>query len=263
MVDQFSFELAGLVTNLDSLAQQSSIDLYNHPHLFAIDNVSPKLYSGNASLLHQLFEECATESPTSVALEWVYDISQDGTVSSHTWTFDELNASANRLAHYILEELLDSKASVPDSVIIPLCLEKSPLLYISMIAVMKTGCAYLPIDPQLPLERKLFMISDSDAKFILTTRDSQLTKEDFTSILVDSDDTFKAYPTSNPICRISSENLAYILSTSGTSGKPKSVMINVSSDEHSIFVCFTFYVNTELKFSITISFKVCCRSRIP
>jgi amino acid adenylation domain-containing protein len=161
--------------------------------------------------LHQLVEESAAQYPDKVALSFHHT----------TLTYTELNNTANRLA----QELL--KKGIKTGDIIGIALDRSAELIIALLAVLKTGAAYVPLDPEYPKDRIEFMLDDSGAVMLLT---SEKYKGHFASntmeVSIEEALTNSAnYSNNAPIVNVTGQNLAYILYTSGSTGKPKGVQI--------------------------------------
>lgn len=169
-----------------------------------------KLEGEGYDLLHSEFERHARENPSHVALEFL-----DNDCKITSWTFRELNEAANRVAHYLVSLGLKRDEAVP------LCLEKSPLFYICILGVLKAGCAFTPIDPTLPDQRKMFMVEELGARVVLVTAATaggmgRVAMVDVESGVMDSQ------PVTNlNISGLTPRCLAYRLYTSG-----KSVYIN-------------------------------------
>ena len=104
--------------------------------------------------VHRVFEAQAAEAPDALAL-----LSPTGPL-----TYAQLNARANRLAH-----LLRSRGVQPGAPV-ALCLERSSSLIVALLAILKAGACYVPLDPAYPASRLRTMAGDSTAHFILTTR---------------------------------------------------------------------------------------------
>ncbi|TCP59426.1 amino acid adenylation domain-containing protein [Tumebacillus sp. BK434] len=164
------------------------------------------------SCLHQLFEAQAARTPDAVAIQ-----SETGALS-----YAELNERANRLAQYLQEQ-----GAGPDG-LIAICMARSPELVIAILAVLKSGAAYVPIDPAYPADRIAFLLADGGAPLLLT--ESQLLPElpphDAKAICLDRDGAlFAAKDTANPKAAVGPQHLAYIIYTSGSTGQPKGVAI--------------------------------------
>ena len=159
--------------------------------------------------LHQLVEEQTVRTPdnTSVILD------------GEELPYHLLNEKANQLA-YVLRE----RGIRPGS-IIALSLEPSLELLVGVLGILKSGAAYLPIDPKLPQEKIRYMIKDYNHSLLLTR---STLKEAFTStgeIICLDDQSLYSGESSNPSPLITPNDLAYVIYTSGSSGKPKGVMI--------------------------------------
>lgn len=157
----------------------------------------------------QLFENQVKKTPGAIALQ------HEGTIIS----YKSLNEKANQLAKYLVET---QNISIDDFVGVKL--ERTPDLIISLLAVLKTGAAYVPIDVTYPKERIAFIENDSNCKCVIDTstfKEFLLQKEQY------SEENLKIQQNKN--------DLAYIIYTSGTTGNPKGVMIthlNVSAMLH-------------------------------
>ena len=159
-----------------------------------------------------LFEEQVQKTPYHIAV--VLDGKQ--------LTYKELNERANQLAHHLLG--LGVKAEA----LIPICIERSVEMIIGILGILKSGGAYVPIDPEYPEERIGYMLEDIAANLIVTsTENFQKLSRHSDLILVDigKKETFNALPVSNPQVGVKPNHLAYIIYTSGSTGKPKGVLI--------------------------------------
>jgi amino acid adenylation domain-containing protein len=133
-------------------------------------------------------------------------------------SYGELDARANRLAHYLV------KCGVGPEAIVGVHMDRSNELVVAMLAVLKAGGAYLPLDPNYPADRNAFMLSDAKARVVLTDRPFAVP---FDGVSIDVRSQEIAAASSAPIERaIDSANLAYVIYTSGSTGRPKGVMIS-------------------------------------
>ncbi|NLU68776.1 non-ribosomal peptide synthetase [Streptomyces sp. HNM0574] len=142
----------------------------------------------------------------------------------HALTYAELNARANRLAH-----LLIGKGVGPEQ-IVALALPRSAETVVAMLAVLKAGAAYLPLDPEHPAERLAFMLDDARPALVLTTGDTAhgLPGTTVPRLLLDADGTTDALtrqPATDPTTALRPENTAYVIYTSGSTGRPKGVAV--------------------------------------
>ncbi len=167
------------------------------------------------SLAHQQFEVQAAQTPDAIAI-----VDQ-----GRQFTYQQLNARANQLAHYL------QKHQVGPDTLVGVCLRRSPSLIIALLAILKAGGAYIPLDPEYPVERLAMMREDSQLALLLTTRHNLsdwMTSSKAIELDTQWDDITKE-STQNLDNSIQPNHLAYIIYTSGSTGKPKGVMIEHGS----------------------------------
>ncbi|MFH0733031.1 MAG: amino acid adenylation domain-containing protein [bacterium] len=139
-------------------------------------------------------------------------------------TYQELNKKANKLANY-----LRTVHSVKPNDLIGIMVERSELMVIAMLGVIKSGAAYVGIDTAYPQKRIEYLLKDSNAKILLTEKNI-LQKDSFRvmddTLIIDIEDVAIAHQKSNePVKKSSFDDLAYIIYTSGSTGDPKGVAI--------------------------------------
>ncbi|NRD71669.1 amino acid adenylation domain-containing protein [Shewanella sp. VB17] len=178
--------------------------------------------------LHQLFDEQVSKTPDNIAL--VFEDKQ--------LTYAELNVRANQLAHAIRDTYFDTTGhELKADTLIPLYLDRSLEMVISILAVLKAGGAYVPISPEYPAERTQFILTDTDAKMVVTQSQylGTLTAlgDDMSLLSADLSSSYESMPTQRPNLASTANDLAYVIYTSGTTGKPKGVMV-----EHDVFTYF-------------------------
>ena len=137
----------------------------------------------------------------------------------HGLTYRELDEKAERLARR-----LQRMGAGPEK-IVSICADRSLEMMVSMLAILKSGAAYLPIDPAYPFERSQFVLEDSKAVLLLVPRrmQTQLAAAGVETVLIDSVWDEAVPPGS--LGNVQSSNLAYVIYTSGSTGKPKGVMV--------------------------------------
>src|SRR5450755_2167024 len=140
-------------------------------------------------------------------------------------TYDELNRSANRIASRLRARGVGPGTSVG------VMMEKSLELVPAVLAVIKAGGAYLPLDPRYPPDRLQFMLDDAHPKVLLTQERLLGTLPDTTAVTlaVDAADALAAASEENPETTAGSDDLAYVIYTSGSTGQPKGAMITIRS----------------------------------
>ncbi|MCY7886185.1 non-ribosomal peptide synthetase DhbF [Bacillus spizizenii] len=169
--------------------------------------------------LQDMFEKQAILTPERIAL-----ICDDVQVN-----YQELNEKANRLAHLLIEKGLGPEQFVA------LVLPRSPEMVASMLAVLKTGAAYLPLDPEFPADRISYMLEDAKPSCIITTEEIAARLPDGLSVpqlVLDqtvTQEIVKRYSPDNPNVSVSLAHPAYIIYTSGSTGRPKGVVVTLKS----------------------------------
>lgn len=169
--------------------------------------------------LQDMFEKQAILTPERIAL-----ICDDVQVN-----YQELNEKANRLAHLLIEKGLGPEQFVA------LALPRSPEMVASMLAVLKTGAAYLPLDPEFPADRISYMLEDAKSSCIITTEEIAARLPDGLSVpqlVLDqtvTQEIVKRYSPDNPNVSVSLAHPAYIIYTSGSTGRPKGVVVTLKS----------------------------------
>ena len=160
--------------------------------------------------LAQLVEQQVERTPDAIAV--VYD--------KQRLTFRDLNARANQLAR----ELINQGAG-PDQ-IVGLYVTRSTDLIVALLAIVKAGAAYLPLDPMFPPERLGYMLSDSGSRLLITEESLRKTLPAFAGTIIELEENgWQANSRDNPAIAVRPEDLAYVIYTSGSTGKPKGVQI--------------------------------------
>lgn len=167
-------------------------------------------------LLHEFFERQAEQRPFQPALE----------CGRETFTYQDLNARANRLAHH-----LGQVGVVPGS-LVGVCLGRTPRLFVALLAVLKAGAGYVPLDPKFPPERIRYILADASVEVFLTEQSALETVGGVDVRRIVSIDAEAARISIQPISQPSLDpstlglrELCYVIYTSGTTGRPKGVMI--------------------------------------
>ena len=160
--------------------------------------------------IHHLFEEQVMRSPDAIAV--VYEGDQA--------TYSELNARANRLAHYLV------KQGAGEDTIVALCLERGIDMIAVLLAISKTGATYLPLDPIYPKARQELILEDARPLLFLTQKSllDKIPQSDARIILIDEKEKYNNEPANNLPFGDALKPL-YILFTSGSTGKPKGVPV--------------------------------------
>lgn len=166
---------------------------------------------GSEATIAGLFRRQAARTPEAVAV-----IAQDRPL-----TYRELDERSEELAAHLL-----NLGAATES-LIGVAMERTELLIVSLLAVLKAGCAYVPLDPAYPKDRLSWIIQDSTMPLLLTTERtrSQLPPEAANCRVIEVEKLIDAPAAVRSVERANGENLAYVMYTSGSTGKPKGVMV--------------------------------------
>ncbi|OUD14110.1 hypothetical protein TPSD3_07155 [Thioflexithrix psekupsensis] len=156
------------------------------------------------------FEQQAQQNPQHIAV----------TFERETLTYQQLNCQANQLAHYL--HRIGVQPEMPIAVFLPTSLAA----VVAIIAIVKAGAAYVPLDPDYPSSRLVFLLNDAEVKIILTTQVYQKKLPNSSAhILCLDQDFYQQELATNLALNITPEQLIYIIYTSGSTGQPKGVLI--------------------------------------
>jgi amino acid adenylation domain-containing protein/FkbH-like protein len=201
------------------------------------------LEPGKIASLHQFFEEQVRKTPDAPAL-----VSGTSRLS-----YRELNERANRIANRLI------KLGTGPEILVGVFVERTSHLLPAILGVLKSGSAYVPLDPMYPRERLSAILQDAKAPIVLTHKSLSAGLEGTTArvICVDSADEHLANESQeNPEINVSLDNLAYVLFTSGSTGRPKGVAL-----EHRSAVTFVQWAQTvfsrEELAAVLLSTSVC------
>jgi amino acid adenylation domain-containing protein len=162
--------------------------------------------------LHHLIEAQVDRTPAAIAVRY----------EGQSLSYQQLNQQSNQLAHHLRQ-----RGVTPDTPI-GVCLPRSLELLVTLLAILKAGGAFLPLDFDYPPARLSLMLEDAQPPVILTTSSLQSSLPDSAAQLVclDSEwETIVQQSTDNPNTPVTAHHLAYVIYTSGSTGKPKGVQI--------------------------------------
>lgn len=201
------------VFNAEGLEDTSDI-----PKLNAIErqqlakwNATQQDYPRDACI-HQIVSKCASTTPDAVAL----------VASDQLLSYRELNQRANQLAHYL------QALGVRPNILVGICVERSLDLVVGLLGILKAGGAYMPLDPSYPSERLGFMLEDAQAPVLVTQQHlaKRLDTQKAHVVCLDTEAiALSEQSTLDPTSTVTIDDLAYIIYTSGSSGRPKGVQI--------------------------------------
>ncbi len=216
LVMHFRTLLEGIVTNPDlSIAELPLLtEAERHQILFEWNDTAID-YPAH-TCLHQLVEQQVARTPDAPAVIYAHE----------RLTYHDLNARANQLAHY-----LQAQGVAPDT-LVGICMPRSLEMVVGLLAILKAGGAYVPLDPAYPKERLAFMLADTQMPLVLTQASflHDLPEHSTCAICPETEwVAIASQPATNPSSPVTSQHLAYVLYTSGSTGQPKGVAIEHQS----------------------------------
>lgn len=194
-----------------ALHQVEMLDESEQQQIIVDWNTNPREYPAESGL-HQLFEAQAERTPERPAIFCHLE-----KISYH-----ELNQRANQVAHHLIA------LGVRPEMRVGICVERGIPMVVAMLAVLKAGGGYVPLDPRYPAERLAYMLEDSQATVLLTEQLLRPQLPPFSGKVLELDahnSEISRRSVQNPETNVASENLAYVIYTSGSTGTPKGVVI--------------------------------------
>jgi amino acid adenylation domain-containing protein len=253
MAGHFRALLNSIIRDPDAMIDDLDILTGAERQQLLIDfNATGTSYSTD-KILPQLFEDQVRRTPDSVA------VLCDG----QQLTYAQLNARANQVAHHL------QGLGVGPDVPVAICMERCPEMVIGVLGILKTGGAYLPLDPAYPKDRLSFMLRDAHEPVVLTLERWRDSLADYRNRVVCLDagwEDIAPEREDNPVCAATARSLAYVIYTSGSSGQPKGVLC-----EHAGLVNYLSWVkdgplgDPELCMPMTtkLTFDMCLKQLFP
>lgn len=212
--------------------------------LFEFNNTKTEYQADKT--IKELFEEQVNKSPEKIAI--VYEDNQ--------MTYKQLNEKANQLAYYLR---INKKIKSND--IIGIMVNRSIEMIIGILAIIKAGGAYLPIDPDYPKERITYMLEDSNTKTVLVNNFTyNIVSSNIRMIDISLDSDIYKYQKNDNLDNINvQDDLLYVIYTSGSTGKPKGVMLthkNINNYINGLKKVIDFSENKTIVSVTTICFDI-------
>ncbi|MGQ0507504.1 MAG: amino acid adenylation domain-containing protein, partial [Myxococcaceae bacterium] len=213
--------LSGYELLLKAVAQDAQTPVGKLPMLSEQDraqlaqwNDGSKIAGIDSGVVHALIEAQAKKTPNKIAVEF----------EGKQITYAQLDARTNQLARKLRE------AGVQRGQHVGLCVERSIEMIVGVAAILKSGAAYIPLDPGYPAERLQYMVADSKMQVLVTESklEGELTLAVPNTLLVDQDKTFEGMdsaPLPSDAQSATPEDVAYVIYTSGSTGRPKGVLV--------------------------------------
>ncbi|MFH9349067.1 amino acid adenylation domain-containing protein [Kitasatospora sp. NPDC017646] len=188
-------------------------------HQLSVELNGPTVEFGPSRCVHQLFDEQAALTPDAVAVS----------CAGERLTFAGLAARANRLAHHLMD------LGAGPGTLVGVCVERGVDAMLALLGVMKTGAAFVPLDPDYPAQRLSMMLEDAAAPLVVTqtTVLDRVAGHEATVVCLDRDRAaIDARPDTAPESGAGVDDLVYVIYTSGTTGRPKGVQISHRNVHH-------------------------------
>ncbi len=163
-----------------------------------------------AALIHQPFESAVDWQPEAPAL----------IAGKVRLTYRELDARANQLAHAL------QRKGARAGRFVAICVGRRAELLVALLAVAKSGAAFLPLDPRYPASRLCFTLEDSEACCVVTTLAEEHLFAKHSKICVDDAEFMATLPQTRPLCTSATTDVCYAIYTSGTTGAPNGVLVS-------------------------------------
>ena len=213
LLERFQILLKAVVAEPDTpIAALPLLSPAERNHLIVELNQTAEVFP-HAPCLHQIFEAQVAQTPDGTAVRF----------ESRELTYAELNRRANQLAHRL------QKLGVGPEVLVAICMERSLDLPIALLAVLKAGGAYIPLDPAYPRKGLSFILEETGAPVVLT-QEGLADNQAFAGVQVirlDRDvGVFTTESTENPRSDVTGENLCYVIYSCGSTGQLKGAMLN-------------------------------------
>ncbi len=238
LVEHFQILLRGIIANPQHRLSQLPLLTEVEKRLLVEWNDTHVEYPQD-QCIHHLIEAQVELTPDAIAVE----------SATQQLTYRELNTQANQLAHYLQQQ------GVKPETLVGICVERSPMMLVGILAILKAGGAYIPIDPNYPAERINYIVADAGINLLVIQQGTGFgrgssrreasplgrtspTEVSSTVETINLDTDWQIITQAsidNPDSNVQPSNLAYCIYTSGSTGQPKGVMIQHDSLVN--FVC--------------------------
>jgi amino acid adenylation domain-containing protein len=225
MIGHYERLLRGVLANPHSSIVEVPMLSYEERHTVLVEFNQTAVDHPTGDVLHDFVAKQAALVPGNDAI-----IAGDEHV-----TYEELNARANQIAHFLI------RRGVRPNSLVGIYVERSAAMLVGILGILKAGAAYVPLDPNYPKERIRNILADSKSSILLTQASLAADLADFEGegISLDSDwPSISAESRENPVTSVTPGDLAYVLFTSGSTGRPKGVAI-----EHRSAATFVHWAN--------------------
>lgn len=231
------------------LSQFNLLQTTELEEVLAIAQAAPAPYELNQTLIDLFREQVAVHKEAICVSQVDLEIS-----------YQEVEDRSNQMAQFLIAR------GVKPYTLVAICLDRSIDLMIAILGVLKSGAAYLPIDPSYPRDRVKYLLQDSQAGYLIAANTSilkEVERPQLEVILIDQENpAIGTFSTAAPNVRLAIDQLAYILYTSGSTGQPKAVAIEHGNLSNYLQWCREVYpidlkvsmgLHTSIGFDLTVT----------
>lgn len=214
LLGHFQTILAGMAARPQQRVSELEVltDVERYESLVKVNETAHR-YAQAEQCLHQLFEAQAARDPQAVAVVF----------GDEQLRYGELNERSNQLAHHL------RRLGVGPEKRVGICVERSLELVVGILGILKSGAAYVPLDPAYPPDRISFMLADAQVAVLLTQAHlkARLPQAGAETLALDADwKEIAQNGSANPTSEATPNNLAYVIYTSGSTGRPKGIALS-------------------------------------
>ncbi|MEM8906776.1 MAG: amino acid adenylation domain-containing protein, partial [Bacteroidota bacterium] len=210
MLDHYQHLLLSIVAQPERPVGQLNLLGHQERQQLAQFNDYPATYDIHQTLI-QVFEQRVVENPNQIALVF----------EAEKWTYQELKNEVDHLAAYLQHQ------KIGEGDLVGVLIEQSPQQIIALLAVIKAGAAYVPIDVTYPEERKQFILKDAQIKWVVCVKKTISASQHWSTNVINIDKILAASTTLSPTSiQASSQAPVYVIYTSGTTGRPKGTLVS-------------------------------------
>jgi amino acid adenylation domain-containing protein len=208
MARHFEILLGAMMSSPDTRVSELALLTTEEQHQVLVEWNATEVSYPKEKAVHELFEDQASRTPDAVALVF----------ADETVTYGELNSRANGVAQGL------RKRGIGPEELVAVFMDRSVEMVTALVGILKSGAAYVPIDPDYPEDRIAYMLEDSGARVVLTQSKLALRLTGAATVVcLDTEHGLQARDESIPM-RVDGSSLAYVIYTSGSTGRPKGAM---------------------------------------
>ena len=213
MIEHYKMLLHAMVSNPDQHVSEVVLSDEAERQAMLVSWNNTRVDNASDLTLHGMVEERIQSVPDDVAIMF----------GSGTMTYRQLGEQSSQLANYLVDK------GVKPNTLVGLCVDRSPRMLVGMLAILKAGAAYVPVDPKFPVDRQAFILEDANISHLLTEGDLCTALPAGNAVVVsfdaDSSEISSKASEINSRVPVNGEDLAYVIYTSGSTGQPKGVQI--------------------------------------